>query len=97
MSNESRRELVTQIRDQVVQWLRKGAKPTELSFAMSFVAADLGLKLTRNKVVVMPILLEGISAAIHCANDEDLEEDAYTKVVQGDGVEEEISSNVMVH
>ena len=97
MINKSRHEPVKQIHDQVVQWLKKRAKPTEVSFAMIFVASDLSLKLTGNKIFVMPAQLEGISAGIYRANDEDLEEDVYTEVVQGDGVEEEIRSNVSVH
>lgn len=97
MSSESRYELVNQVRSQVRRWLKDGEEPTEVSFALSFVATDLGLNLTENNIVVMPVLLEGVSAAIRCANDEDAKEEVDTDATEGAGLEEEIPANVTVH
>ncbi|MBT3448167.1 MAG: hypothetical protein HN445_02115 [Bacteroidetes Order II. Incertae sedis bacterium] len=73
MSSEHKLELVNQVRDQVKEWLREGAKPSEVSFALSFVAADLGLHITDKDIRVLPVLFDGISMAIRCANDEETE------------------------
>jgi hypothetical protein len=73
MSSETKMELVNQVRGQVKEWLKDGAKPSEVSFALSFIAADLGLHMTNKDIRIMPVLLDGISTAIRCANDEDSE------------------------
>lgn len=76
MSEEARARLISQVRDQVNKLLEASESPSDVSFALSFVATELGRHATENDICVMPILLGGVNAAIRCANDEQCEEEA---------------------
>ncbi len=75
MSEKNRAKLISQVRDQVNRLLEEGESPCDVSFSLSFVATDLGLHVTESDISVVPVLLDGINAAIRCANDEQPEEE----------------------
>ena len=58
-------DAVARVREFVVQQLRAGQRADSLSFALTFIATDLGLQLTqaRNPLGVVRTVLQGVIAA----------------------------------
>jgi hypothetical protein len=56
-------DIVTRVRKNVCDLLECGATAPDLSFALAFVATELGLQVSRDGVAVFPVLLRGIAAA----------------------------------
>ena len=42
--------------------LEDGAKPSDVAFALTWIAADMGLQVTGDPLRVLPVLLDAISA-----------------------------------
>ena len=74
--------LIEDVKLVVKDWLKEGRKPSEISYALSYVATDLGLFVTDRDVSVFPVLLSAISEAVssHDSNDDtnELEPEADT-------------------
>lgn len=57
------KEVFARIRGQVKRLLERGASPADISYALSFVAVELGLNLAENPARVLPVVLKGASHA----------------------------------
>jgi hypothetical protein len=54
-------DLISQIGALTRALLEEGAEPSQLAFALTTVAADMGLELTRDPLAVLPVLLHAIA------------------------------------
>jgi hypothetical protein len=54
-------EVVGQIGRMTERLLEKGAEPSLVAFALTSVAADMGLQVTGDPLKVLPVLLDAIS------------------------------------
>jgi hypothetical protein len=54
-------EVVGQIGRMTQHLLEEGAEPSQVAFALTSVAADMGLQLTGDALQVLPVLLDAIS------------------------------------
>jgi methyl coenzyme M reductase subunit C-like uncharacterized protein (methanogenesis marker protein 7) len=54
-------EVVGEIGRMTQRLLEEGAEPSQVAFALTSVAADMGLQLTGDPLQVLPVLLDAIS------------------------------------
>ena len=54
-------EVVGQIGRMTQHLLEEGAEPSQVAFALTSVAADMGLQITGDPLKVLPVLLDAIS------------------------------------
>ena len=62
--NEGREELCRKLRAIAKSLVKKGAEPSDVSFALSLVATELGLKVTEANISVFPVVMSGITHAV---------------------------------
>jgi hypothetical protein len=65
----TRAETVTAVRGHVASLLSAGTSGSDISFALAFVATELGLQLSTEPAAVFPVVLHGVVAAA-CAHEE---------------------------
>ena len=56
-------ELIRDLRSVVKEKMDTGEQPKHISFAMAYVAAELGLYITDNSINVFPVVLDGVAEA----------------------------------
>lgn len=62
-------EVYARVRGQVRRLLDRGVPPAQVSFALAYVATELGLVVSRDPVRVFPVVLDALGqAANHYAN-----------------------------
>ena len=67
-------EVMNRIRRSVQRLLNQAADPSDVSFALAYVATELGLVLAPDPVKVFPMVLAGVAdAAAQCAKQQDEE------------------------
>lgn len=57
------KEVFARVRGQVKRLLERDASPADISYALSFVAVELGLSLSDDAARVFPVVLKGASHA----------------------------------
>jgi len=62
--NEGRSAIAEDVHKLVQNLLKEGAKPSDVSFVLSMIATELGLKVTRGSISVFPTVLSGISRGV---------------------------------
>lgn len=63
-ANNGKRELVRQIRKYVLTLLEEKTPASEISFALSYIATEMGLAIAKQPTDVFPFVLNGISQAV---------------------------------
>lgn len=62
-------EVYARVRGQVKRLLDRGVPPAQVSFALTYVATELGLGVCKDPVRVFPVVLDALGqAAIHYAD-----------------------------
>lgn len=74
--SEEQEEICRKVRSMVKSLIKKGAEPSDVSFALSMIATELGLEITDGSISVFPVVMSGITHAVANAVDEraDIEE-----------------------
>ncbi|TXS92763.1 hypothetical protein FV139_12365 [Parahaliea maris] len=62
--NEEQEEICRKVRVMTKALLKRGAEPSDVSFALSLVATELGLKVTEGSISVFPVVMTGITHAV---------------------------------
>lgn len=57
------KEIFARVRGQVKRLLERNASPADISYALAFVATELGLSLSDDPARVFPVVLKGASQA----------------------------------
>lgn len=68
--NEEQEEICRKVRAIAKSLVKKGAEPSDVSFALSLVATELGLKVTEGSISVFPVVMTGITHAVANAMEE---------------------------
>ncbi|AQA18352.1 hypothetical protein BST95_09020 [Halioglobus japonicus] len=68
--NEEQEEICRKVRAIAKSLVKKGAEPSDISFALSLVATELGLKVTEGSISVFPVVMTGITHAVANAMEE---------------------------
>jgi hypothetical protein len=72
-----------QIRHLTQQLLENGAEPSAIAFALTSIAADMGLQLTNDPYKVFPVLLDAIAQQAKCRLRKHPERDGLDLVAEG--------------
>ena len=67
-------QLIGQVRELVNTLLKEDVKPSDITFGLAFVAADLGLRITDNQASSISVVNSGVNKAIKAAIDRQKEE-----------------------
>lgn len=57
------KDIFARVRGQVKRLLQRDASPADVSYALAFVATELGLSLSNDAARVLPVVLKGASQA----------------------------------
>ncbi len=68
--NDAQEEVCRKVRSMVRSLIKKGAEPSDVSFALSMIATELGLEITEGNISVFPVLMAGITYAVANAAEE---------------------------
>lgn len=71
--SEEQEDICRKVRSIVSSLIKQGAEPSEVSFALSLIATELGLEMTHGSISVFPVLMSGITHAIANAVDQSSE------------------------
>ena len=83
--SENQEEVFRKVRTMVRSLLEGGAEPSDVSFALSFIATELGLEVAEGSIAVFPVVMAGICHAVANAADESVEaEDTDEQYVPND-------------
>ncbi len=75
------KEVIARVRGQVKRLLERDSSPADISYALSFVAVELGLSLSDDPTRVFPVVLKGAShAATSYADHKQNQAEAETKL-----------------
>ena len=68
--------LMPAIRDLVSERLELNFRPEDISFALAYIATELGLHYTNNSTTVFPVVLRAMAHAVdaHSTDDDDSQE-----------------------
>ncbi len=68
--SEEQEEICRKLRSMISSLVKKGASPSDVSFALTFIATELGLEITEGNISVFPVLMAGITYAVANAAEE---------------------------
>ena len=68
--SEEQEEICRKVRAMVKSLVKKGAEPSDVSYALSFIATELGLEVTEGSISVFPVVMSGITHAVANAVEE---------------------------
>lgn len=75
--------VIDRIKHVTRQLLEDGAQPSEIAFALTSVAADMGLQLTNDPYKVFPVLLDAIAQQAKCRLRKDPDRDGLDLDAEG--------------
>ena len=62
--NDEQEEVCRKVRSMAAALVKKGAEPSDVSFALSMIATELGLEITDGNISVFPVVMSGITYAV---------------------------------
>lgn len=62
--NDAVEQLIGQVRELVHVLLKEDGRPADITFALAFAAADLGLRVTKNQATPISVVNAGVNKAI---------------------------------
>jgi len=68
--NDEQEEVCRKVRSMAGALVKKGAEPSDVSFALSMIATELGLEITDGNISVFPVVMSGITYAVANAVEE---------------------------
>ncbi|EEB78570.1 hypothetical protein GPB2148_1467 [marine gamma proteobacterium HTCC2148] len=68
--SEEQEEICRKVRSMTRSLIKKGAEPSDVSFALSLIATELGLEVTDGSISVFPVVMSGITHAVANAVEE---------------------------
>ena len=62
--NDEQEEVCRKVRSMAESLVKKGAEPSDVSFALSMIATELGLEITDGNISVFAVVMSGITYAV---------------------------------
>jgi methanogenic corrinoid protein MtbC1 len=79
--SEEQEDICRKIRSMVNSLIERGAEPSDVSFALSMIATELGLQMTSGSISVFPVVMSGITHAVANAVDQSSENEEVEETI----------------